>query len=160
MFRSTAGATGALVLALLLVSGCSDDEPAAANDIVLPGSAPSAEPGATPSPGVADNPVPAGQPADSEASPLPPPSRPAAIASPDLSALRVGSINATVTKGGGGPCYGLLSEDGVAWSVYSKKSVPIAKGDHVQARITPGKTPMDCGSGRPATLDRIMIGTD
>ncbi|GID30108.1 hypothetical protein [Paractinoplanes brasiliensis] len=159
MFRSTAGATGALVLVLLLVSGCSDDEPAAANGIVLPGSAPSAEPGATP-PGAADNPVPAGQPADSEASPLPPPSRPAAIASPDLSALRVGSITATVTKGGGGPCYGLLSEDGVAWSVYSKKSVPIAKGDHVQARITPGKTPVDCGSGRPATLDRIMIGTD
>ena len=48
----------------------------------------------------------------------------------------------------------------MAWSVYSKKAVPIAKGDHVQARITPGKTPVDCGSGKPAILDRVMIGSD
>lgn len=161
MLRSTAGV---LALALLLVGGCSDDsdDPASANGSgVVPGADASVAPSAPQPPGaVGDNPVPAGQPADSEASPLPPPSRPAGVAAPDLSSLRVGSITATVTKGGSGPCYGLLSEDGVAWSVYSKKPVPITKGDHVQARITPGKTPVDCGSGRSATLDRVMIGTD
>ncbi|MBL7260959.1 hypothetical protein [Paractinoplanes lichenicola] len=164
MVRSTAGVAGALTLALLMVGGCSrDDEPVAAGDSgVAPGVSASVAPGASQPTGGApgDNPVPAGQPADSEASPLPPPSRPAGVTAPDLSSLRVGSITATVTKGGGGPCYGLKSADGVAWSVYSKKPVPLAKGDRVQARITPGKTPVDCGSGKPATLDRVMIGTD
>ncbi|GAB2613511.1 hypothetical protein Aab01nite_69740 [Paractinoplanes abujensis] len=165
MVRSTAGVAGALALALLLVGGCSrdgDDQAQAVGSGVVPGSSASVAPGAAqPADGTTGgNPTPAGQPADSEASPLPPPSRPAGVAAPDLSALRVGSITATVTKGGSGPCYGLTSEDGVAWSVYSKKPVPIAKGDRVQARITPGKTPVDCGSGKPATLDRVMIGTD
>ncbi|MBU2667682.1 hypothetical protein KOI35_29640 [Actinoplanes bogorensis] len=164
MLRSTAGA---LMVALLLVGGCSrssDETPAAAPVAAAPvasGAVPSA-PGAVaptdlPAP---DWTVPPGQPVDSDSSPLPPPTRAPGVKAPNPADLRVGWLTATVTKGGSGPCYGVTAEDGVAWSLYSKKSVPLAKGDHVKARITPGKTPVDCGSGKPATLVRVLIGKD
>ncbi|WP_250029192.1 hypothetical protein [Paractinoplanes maris] len=163
MLRSIAGTTAALSL-VLLAGGCSRDdekEPAAAPAPVTSAGASAVASGAAVVPAAPDASEPAptdsrGLPLSSDGSPPPPPSRPAGHKFPDAGTLRVGWIDATVTSGGG-TCYSLKDADGEMWAVYSKKAVPLDDGDKVRARITPGKTPVDCGSGKPATLVRLLI---
>ena len=71
--------------------------------------------------------------------------------------MRVGWLTATVTTGGSGPCYTLKSSDGQTWAVYSAKAVPVGRGDRLRVRLTPGKTPVSCGKGNAATLERALI---
>ncbi|WP_250002229.1 hypothetical protein [Actinoplanes sp. M2I2] len=168
MLRSITGTAGTLTLVLLLTAGCSgDDEPVAAG---APAPVAAEASAAAPAPSEAASPAPApsgtaaptdsrGLPLSSDGSPPPPPSRPAGHKFPDAGSLRVGWVDATVLDGGGN-CYSLKDADGDTWAVYSKKDVPVDKGDKVRARITPGKTPVDCGSGKPATLVRVLIGAE
>ncbi|MCO8277407.1 hypothetical protein M1L60_43200 [Actinoplanes sp. TRM 88003] len=161
MLRSIAGTAGTLSLALLLVGGCSKDDvkPAAgapapvSTDASAPApdaSAPTA--GATGAPAETTTPP---QPGTAEGTGRPP-SRPGAPALPDVGAQRVGWVTATVTSAGGS-CYELKAADGATWAAYSKKDVPVSRGDKVRVRLTPGKTPVDCGPGKPATLVRVLI---
>ncbi|MCY1137392.1 hypothetical protein OWR29_05220 [Actinoplanes sp. Pm04-4] len=167
MLRSIAVTAGALSLALLLAGGCSSDDDKPAASAPAPVSADGSVGGSVPAPGASgpaaplgsapDAAAPGGQAAqpgtaDSTAKP----SRPAGHDFPDVGAMRVGWVNATVTRAGGS-CYGLKTADGETWAAYSKKAVPMDKGDKVRVRITPGKTPVDCGSGKPATLVRALI---
>jgi len=164
MVRSIGGAAGALSLALLLVGGCSSDDVTPAGGAPAPisvdGSA--AAPNASGPAAAAEEP--AAAPVETTTAPQPgtgegtgkPPSRPAGQTLPDVGAVRVGWVNATVTSAGGS-CYSLKAADGETWSAYSKKAVPLNKGDKVRARLSPGKTPVDCGSGKPATLVRVLV---
>ena len=160
--KSIAGSAGALLLAVLVLAGCSRDEakpapvdpaPVAAADGSLPTpAAPLPTPVAS-APGAA----PSGIPQDSNDSPLPPPTREPGHSLPDAGSLRVGWLTATVTSDGSGNCYSLKTTDGETWAVYAKKPVPMDQGDQVRVRITPGKTPVSCGKGKPATLVRALI---
>jgi hypothetical protein len=89
--------------------------------------------------------------------PQPPATRPPDLAFPEPAEMRLGWLTATVTAGGSGPCYSLKASDGETWAVYSTKSVPMDDGDQVRVRITPGKTAVNCGSGKPATLVRALV---
>jgi hypothetical protein len=82
-----------------------------------------------------------------------PPSR----ISSGIDALRTTWITATVTRTGPGACIGLTSTDGTAYAVYLTQSVTLTTGMKVRARINPGKTKTDCGSGRPARSDSVLI---
>lgn len=178
MIKSIAGTAGALTLALLLVGGCSRDDDKAGSTALPAGSTPlstdgpisassapppapvDAPPGATPTTTTttgAPAPIGEGVPQGPDNKPQPPASRPANLKFPEPAEMRVGWLNATVTTGGSGPCYSLKSTDGDTWAVYSKTSVPLDKGDQVRARITPGKTAVSCGSGKPATLVRVLV---
>ncbi len=159
MLRSIAGTAGALSLALLVAGGCSRDDVTPAGTEVAPVAVPSASAGIDPAPGasapagVADDTVP--QPGEVE-TPMAPPSRAVNQPFPDPASALSGWTDATVTRGSGS-CFGLQDADGVAWAVYSKKAVPLKKGDRVRARLTPGKTPVSCGEGKAATLERVLI---
>ena len=160
MLRSIAGTAGALSLTLLLLGGCSgdsDDEaagPAAATTapVTTAGSAP-ASAGALPPPEASE--------AAQSPRQLPPgvtesQSPPPGIKPPNLQ-VRVGWITGKVTRGGSGPCYGITADNGQAYAVYSAKPAPLEQGARVKARLTPGRTPKNCGSGTPATLVRLLI---
>jgi hypothetical protein len=158
-------------VSLALLAGCSHDKPEksdiAAAPIARPGVGESA-PGPLPTgslpveTGVA--PTTAAAPTAATAAPTTTrprvtatPSRPAAIPKPNIGSLQNAWITATVTRGGSGPCYTLTSTDGVTYAAYSTQGIKLANGDKVRARITPGKTPVDCGKGSPARLERFQL---
>ncbi|WP_433299897.1 hypothetical protein ACQP2F_01520 [Actinoplanes sp. CA-030573] len=85
--------------------------------------------------------------------PVPPSRRP----TPPVEAVRAGWITATVTRGGSGPCFGFQATDGEAYAVYSSASLKLTAGERVRARITPGSTPVSCGTGRPARLEHVQL---
>ncbi|GAA3937117.1 hypothetical protein Aau02nite_79160 [Amorphoplanes auranticolor] len=87
----------------------------------------------------------------------PAPSRPAGIPKTPTDIVRSpGWIEGTVTRGGSGPCYGLVTFDGVAYAMYSDKGTTLAVGDHIKAALTPAKLRIDCGAGIPVSMGAIQ----
>jgi hypothetical protein len=66
-------------------------------------------------------------------------------------------LQATVSRGGSGPCYGVVTATGVGYALYSTQGFRLATGDRVRVRIIPGAIPVNCGSGRPARLERLLL---
>ncbi|RSM48878.1 hypothetical protein DMB66_45705 [Actinoplanes sp. ATCC 53533] len=94
-----------------------------------------------------DNSVPAG----------PAPSKPAGIPkTPTDTIPSPGWTEGTITRGGSGPCYGLVTFDGVAYAIYSDAGTTLAKGDHIRAELTPAKLRIDCGAGIPVQMGAIQ----
>ena len=171
----TAGAVTA-VAALTVLVACTYDSPKAtslgtpvASGATLPASLPPGATAAAPTPGVTGIPGAPGAPAPNGpaggTTGQPPnipdqhtttPSRPAGIPKPQLN-RNVGWVNATVTLGGSGPCYTLKGTDGVVYATYSGSGVQLPSGSRVRAQLTPGKTPVNCGSGQPARMDRVQL---
>ena len=85
------------------------------------------------------------------------PSRPAGRPLPRIDSVRVAWIQGTVTTGSSGPCYGIVTGGGVAYALYSSQGYRLTTGDQVRARITPGPTPVRCGTGRPGRLERLLV---
>lgn len=148
-FSRTATAT---LLALGLLTACSEPNVAPGTSVpVQPSQAPSlsvppAASHAARSPGVPDNTVPTGA----------PPSRPAGIPKTPTDIVHPsGWIEGTITRGGTGPCYGMVTFDGVTYAMYSDTGVKLAEGDHIQARLTPAKQRISCGDGIPVSLGAI-----
>jgi hypothetical protein len=151
----------ALALAPALLAGCSSNSPEAAS---TPG-------GVTPSPATtlsappADPPALPGSttPARPKTAPPPTPNNGATVHAvpgrpvPPVAALRTGWITAKVTKGGLGPCFTLTSSDGVTYAAYSELGLQLSTGSSLRARIKPGKTPVNCGSGRAVRLEHVQI---
>ncbi|MEU4238882.1 hypothetical protein [Actinoplanes sp. NPDC026619] len=154
---------------MAVIAGCSHDKPEK-SDV---GSAPIAQPGISaasagadpavvPLPGqsagaVAVVPGNTAAPATTRARVTATPSHPANLPTRNAAALQNAWITATVTRGGNGPCYTLTTSAGVTYSAYSTQGIQLADGAHVRARITPGTTPLNCGSGRPARLERVQL---
>ncbi|PWR08328.1 hypothetical protein DKT68_16135 [Micromonospora acroterricola] len=57
-----------------------------------------------------------------------------------------------VTRGGSGPCYGLVSEDGVEYALYGAGAGDLAEGSFVTLRISARSVRIDCGPGTPASI--------
>ena len=53
----------------------------------------------------------------------------------------------TVTRGGSGPCYGVQTDDGVQYALYSAKGESLVRGTRVKARTKPTRLRIDCGAG-------------
>jgi hypothetical protein len=160
-----------LAVALLGLAGCSkndhDDLPAAQAPAAsaTPGASavvtPSAEVpgGGVPAPATTPPPGPTGSPLAPPPEALHPttvkPSRPGRAA-PPVGSFRVGWITASVT-GGSGNCHSIVTTGGVKYAVYSTESLPLTSGQRIRALLTPGATPVDCGPGKAAKLERLQI---
>lgn len=59
-----------------------------------------------------------------------------------------GWIVGTVTTGGTGPCYGLVTDDGTQYALHSIVGTRLDKGARVRIQGTPAKIRIDCGPGR------------
>ncbi|MCU7724140.1 hypothetical protein ODJ79_10475 [Actinoplanes sp. KI2] len=59
-----------------------------------------------------------------------------------------GWIVGTITAGGTGPCYGLVTDEGVAYALHSTAGIRLDKGTRVRIKGTPAKIRINCGPGR------------
>jgi hypothetical protein len=53
----------------------------------------------------------------------------------------------TVTRGGSGPCYGVQTDDGTQYALYSAKGESLVRGTRVKVRTKPTRLRIDCGGG-------------
>jgi hypothetical protein len=53
----------------------------------------------------------------------------------------------TVNRGGTGPCYGLVTDDGVQYALYEDKGRALTTGLRIEAATAPTKLRIDCGAG-------------
>ena len=147
-FTRTATAT---VLILTGLTACSAGSPVAQGTSVpvTPSNSVATSPSGAPSPSPSGpyNSVPTG----------PAPSKPAGIPkTPTDDIPSPGWIEGTVTRGGTGPCYGLVTFDGVAYAMHSIKGIKLVKGEHIRAELTPAKLRIDCGEGITVSLGDLQ----
>lgn len=57
------------------------------------------------------------------------------------------TIVGTVNRGGSGPCYGLITEEGVQYALYEGKGRALATGVRVTVEAVPSRLRIDCGEG-------------
>jgi hypothetical protein len=62
-----------------------------------------------------------------------------------------------VTRGGSGPCYGVVDDDGVEYAVFSTAGLTLDEGATVRIRYGPLKRAIDCGAGRRIHASKIDI---
>ena len=145
------------VLAVGLLAGCSHDADRPATPVSLPSAAPA--PSGTvdpPVPGAAATTAPATAPQATRTRRTASPSRPGGRPAPPVEAKRNAWVTATVTRVAGS-CYAITTADGVQWALYAAAGPDLTAGAHIRARLTPGRTKVDCGEGRPGTLERVQI---
>lgn len=53
----------------------------------------------------------------------------------------------TVNRGGSGPCYGLVTDDGVQYALYEAKGRALKTGVRITVGITPSRLRIACGTG-------------
>jgi hypothetical protein len=142
-FSRTATAT---LLVLGILTACSAS-PSAAPGTSVPVTPSDSRTTAAPSPSGPYRSVPAG----------PAPTKPAGIPkTPTDDIPSPGWTEGTITRGGSGPCYGLVTFDGVAYAMYSAEGTDLAEGEHIRAALTPAKLRIDCGEGIPVAMGAIQ----
>jgi len=146
-----AAAVAALVLTTALSAACG----APGEEVAMPEPSPSASGSPSPSPDPSPSSVPPTAPSvsprDSERplSPVPPPTlKPPTVGPSQPSDLIPGDIIAgRVTKGGSGPCYGLITDDNRRYALYSDAGLTIEEGSWIRAKIGPLRLKISCGEG-------------
>ncbi|MFI7539680.1 hypothetical protein [Actinoplanes sp. NPDC049599] len=73
--------------------------------------------------------------------PTAPPSEP----TDDTKATTV--IVGTVSRGGSGPCYSLVTDDGVQYALYEAKGRALSTGIRITVDAVPSRLRIDCGPG-------------
>lgn len=63
-----------------------------------------------------------------------------------------GWVTGMVTRGGTGPCYGLIADDGTRYALYSTDGVELTKGDRVKVKLEPSLLRIYCGPGALMTM--------
>ncbi|MEH1026494.1 MULTISPECIES: hypothetical protein [Micromonospora] len=144
-----------LLLPLLTMVACASPRDAAAP----------AEGGTTPlTPTVTPTPPPTDPSASGETTPPAPPSLsatnpplsstvpptmrpPAAKPSPPSDLRQTDLISGTITQGGTGPCYRLVSEDGTEYALHGPDAGELRTGSFVTLRIGPARARISCGPG-------------
>lgn len=63
-----------------------------------------------------------------------------------------GLIAGHITRGGSGPCYGLVAEDGRAYALHGPGYGNLTEGSFVTLRIVPRPAGVDCGAGVPVSI--------
>ena len=54
----------------------------------------------------------------------------------------------TVTAGGSGPCYSLVTDDGTRYALHSTDGTKLVKGERMRIRTERAKVRADCGAGK------------
>ncbi len=129
-------------MTLVLLTGCAGTRTdtaaatpgASATVSAAPSSEPTAAPSSAPAPGTSNR----------------PPQHPTdAIKDTDR-------VVGTVIRGGSGPCYGLVTDDGVEYALHSDSGTTLTKGVRVDARIKPSRLRIDCGSGQLVEMTSVV----
>ncbi|MDM4784485.1 hypothetical protein [Micromonospora sp. b486] len=95
-----------------------------------------------------------------------PPIAPTPLSATDLPTLRrpadpprkptdnrpTGVVAGWITRGGSGPCYGLMDENGTEYAVYGPNAGEMRKGELVTLRLTARDRSVDCGPGIPMRI--------
>ncbi|SCE81736.1 hypothetical protein [Micromonospora mirobrigensis] len=61
-------------------------------------------------------------------------------------------IAGRITRGGDGPCYGLVDENDREYALHGPDAGPLAVGAFVTLRVAPPAEPFDCGPGTPMRI--------
>ncbi|MBQ1072610.1 hypothetical protein KBX06_05425 [Micromonospora sp. C31] len=108
-----------------------------------------------------DDADPTGTPSASPVAPADRPTRPSGTALPTLRPPKeptdtrpTGVITARVTRGGDGPCYGMVTLDGIEYAVYGPGLGVLTEGQLLTLRVTAHTVRMDCGPGTPVAASR------
>ena len=128
MNRSVAGFI--LVIGLTAVSGCADQ----------PGSG---DPSASPT-----MPSPSGSGLPTLTPPTSPPKSP-------TDALPTDVVVGRITKGGTGPCYGLITDDEKQYALYSTAGTALAEGQIVRVQTAPLLLKINCGPGEHRSIVKV-----
>ncbi|MGS2613758.1 hypothetical protein ACVCAH_04385 [Micromonospora sp. LZ34] len=80
--------------------------------------------------------------------PTAPPSEPTDLRKANIVAGRI-------TRGGAGPCYGLVTDDGREYALHGVGKGTFATGSWVRVTIGPADPTADCGPGTPASIVTI-----
>jgi hypothetical protein len=130
----------ALLLAAAVVAGCAEggtvgDNTTPAGPATTSGSAPPE--GAATAPSATDLPT------------LQPPKGPPKTPTDNLPRDRIAG---RITKGGSGPCYGLVTDDGKEYALHSTAGLELEEGTYVRARIATLRLKIYCGPGQHVAL--------
>jgi hypothetical protein len=82
--------------------------------------------------------------------PAKPPKTPTDLVPTDL-------IVGVVTRGGSGPCYGIIDQDGTEFAVHSTAGLSFREGTTVRVRFQQPTQTIDCGTGRPIEAVHIAV---
>jgi len=143
---------GTGLLALIVLSGCGSDDPA--SPTWAGGAAASSAAAAAPSPTSAAPSSRAATPSRTTRPPTPrggskPPKTPTDIVRTS------GWIEGIVTRGGDGPCYGMIAFDGVEYALYTDDGDRLEKEDHIRVRVTPNRLRIQCGAGEQVAVQAM-----
>jgi hypothetical protein len=128
----------ALCGVLLMLAGCARD------------STPETTPG---NPPVDSTPSSSPSPSPSASATLPgltPPSGPPK--DPTDQIKKTDTIVGLVTRGGSGPCYGLQTDNGTEYALYSSARHELPRGKYVRLRTKTTLLRIDCGPGKPLEI--------
>ncbi|MEH1123727.1 hypothetical protein [Micromonospora sp. CPCC 206061] len=62
-----------------------------------------------------------------------------------------------VTRGGEGPCYGMVTDDGKEYALYSAAGTKLTEGDTVKIRYEPLRLKIYCGPGEHVSALEITV---
>ncbi|MET8319161.1 hypothetical protein [Micromonospora sp. NPDC005189] len=83
----------------------------------------------------------------------PPTMRPPVVKpSPPSDLRQTDLVSGTVTRGGTGPCYGLVAEDGTEYALHGPDAGELRAGSVVTLRITIARARINCGPGLPMSI--------
>ncbi|GGR39078.1 hypothetical protein GCM10010168_66990 [Actinoplanes ianthinogenes] len=63
-----------------------------------------------------------------------------------------GWVTGMVTKGGTGPCYGLSTDEGTVYALYSSEGIKLEDGARVKVKLEPSLLKIYCGPGELMTM--------
>ncbi|MBO3740812.1 hypothetical protein [Actinoplanes flavus] len=66
-----------------------------------------------------------------------------------------GWVTGMVTRGGKGPCYGMITDDGQRYALYSTEGVELAKGDRIKAHLETTMLRIYCGPGTLMAMTEV-----
>ncbi|MEU8232391.1 hypothetical protein AB0C12_22640 [Actinoplanes sp. NPDC048967] len=90
-------------------------------------------------------------------SPLPTLTRPTTPPSEPTDAIKATElIVGTVNRGGSGPCYGLVTDDGVQYALYEAKGRALTIGIRIKADVSPSMLDIACGAGTLVEVETLM----
>jgi hypothetical protein len=124
----------AVCLAAVVLSGCAAPS--------------SGSPGLTDSPGLSDSASSSGSPAVPATSAA---SLPAISAPPREPTDRIKNtkwVVGTVTTGGSGPCYSLMTDDGTAYALHAADGTKLVKGTRMRIKTETALVRIHCGRGK------------
>ncbi len=150
--------TAALASAVLVagLAGCGGSEKS--DESAAPTKSNSASPSGAPSPsGSPSAGTPGGEsPSPDVTGPPPkrPPGQPPANRPPQKPTDTVvpGWVVGTVTGASSGPCYGMVTDDGTEYALYSTKGYAARRGERIRVQVDELKLKIYCGPGRHAAV--------